>query len=65
MNITEIKNSLSFLRMWLNEDRITDHRKMVTTEDLGYWLGLCSAEEVKESHKQHSDLMNKMKNIIL
>lgn len=28
------------LRQWLNEDRIDDQKKMVTNEDLEYWINL-------------------------
>lgn len=33
-----IKQPVWFLRQWLNEDRITDPKKMVTNEDLEHWL---------------------------
>lgn len=29
---------IGMLRQWLNEDRITDPKKMVTNEDLKHWL---------------------------
>ncbi len=29
---------ISFLRQWLNEDRITDPEKMVTNEQIKKWL---------------------------
>ena len=29
---------IGMMRQWLNEDRITDPKKMVTSEDLIYWL---------------------------
>jgi len=32
------EQSVSFLRQWLNEDRITDPKKMVTNEDIKHWL---------------------------
>lgn len=31
---------VGFLRQWLNEDRITDPRKMVTNEEIEFMLGL-------------------------
>jgi len=31
--------NISMLRQWLNEDRITDPEKMVTNEDIKFWLG--------------------------
>ena len=34
--ITKVR--ISFLRQWLNEDRITDPKKMVTDKELAYWL---------------------------
>lgn len=30
---------INFLRQWLNEDRITDPKKMVTNEDILHWIG--------------------------
>lgn len=30
--------NISMLRQWLNEDRITDPEKMVTNEEIEYWL---------------------------
>jgi hypothetical protein len=30
--------NIGFLRQWLNEDRITEPKKMVTNEELKYWL---------------------------
>ena len=30
---------ISLLRQWLNEDRITDPKKMVTNEQILMWLG--------------------------
>lgn len=33
-----IRRRMGFLRQWLNEDRITDPKKMVTTEDIEHWL---------------------------
>ena len=30
--------NIGALRQWLNEDRITDPKKMVTNEDIKYWL---------------------------
>jgi len=35
---TTIRN-IGMLRQWLNEDRITDPKKMVTNEDIMHWLG--------------------------
>lgn len=29
---------IGLLRQWLNEERITDPKKMVTNEELEYWL---------------------------
>lgn len=34
----EIKSKIGFLRQWLNEDRIDDHKKMVTNEQIEEWL---------------------------
>ena len=32
------KTNISMLRQWLNEDRITEPKRMVTNEDIIYWL---------------------------
>lgn len=32
--------NISYLRQWLNEDRITDCTKLVTNEEIKYWLNL-------------------------
>lgn len=32
------ERNISFLRQWLNEDRITDPNKMVSNEDIKRWL---------------------------
>jgi hypothetical protein len=29
---------IGMMRQWLNEDRITDPKKMITSEDLIYWI---------------------------
>lgn len=34
----ELRRKVGFMRQWLNEDRITDPKKMVTTEELLHWL---------------------------
>lgn len=34
----EQKKRIGMLRQWLNEDRITDLKKMVTSEELEVWL---------------------------
>ncbi|OLS15992.1 MAG: hypothetical protein RBG13Loki_0369 [Promethearchaeota archaeon CR_4] len=34
---TTIQN-IGMMRQWLNEDRITDPKKMVTNEDILHWL---------------------------
>jgi hypothetical protein len=34
----EMHQKIQFLRQWLNEDRITDPKKMVTNADLWHWL---------------------------
>lgn len=36
--IKEIKTNIGLLRQWLNEDRITDLKKIVSNEDLERWL---------------------------
>lgn len=35
-----MKKNIGMLRQWLNEDRITDTRKLVSNEDIEYWLSL-------------------------
>ena len=40
MNIETTELNIGFLRQWLNEDRITDPKKMISNEDLKYWLTL-------------------------
>ncbi len=59
MTESEIKKKVGMLRQWLNEDRITDPKKMVTDEDILYFLGMATSEEVKESHS-YEEAMNKM-----
>lgn len=40
------EQNIGFLRQWLNEDRITDPKKMITNEDLKHWLqGIPVGEE--------------------
>lgn len=34
----EIEKNIGMMRQWLNEDRITDPKKMVTNEELKHWL---------------------------
>lgn len=40
--------NISFLRQWLNEDRITDPERLVTNEMLEYWLFEDRIKELKE-----------------
>ena len=40
------------LRIWLNEDRIDDPKKMITNADIEYWLGIIGSEEFKKKQKQ-------------
>ena len=35
---TDLSQKIGFLRQWLNEDRITDPKKMVTNEMIEKWL---------------------------
>ncbi len=37
-NNLKLKQKIGLLRQWLNEDRITDISKMVTSDDLETWL---------------------------
>ena len=32
------EQNIGFLRQWLNEDRITDPKKMISNEDIKHWL---------------------------
>ena len=41
-----VREKTGMLRQWLNEDRITDTTKMVTNEDIEYWLSLDKSEGV-------------------
>lgn len=34
----DLQENIGLLRQWLNENRITEVSKMVTSEDLKYWL---------------------------
>ena len=36
----KLRKNIGMLRQYLNEDRISDPKKMVTNEDLNYWLFL-------------------------
>jgi hypothetical protein len=38
--ISLLHRNIGMLRQWLNEDRITDPKKMVTNEDIKHWLDL-------------------------
>lgn len=33
-----LMQNVGMLRQWLNEDKITDHRNLVTNEDIIHWL---------------------------
>ncbi len=34
----ELRERIGMLRQWLNEDRITDPKKMITNKDIEHWL---------------------------
>ena len=34
----ELRKNIGMMRQWLNEDRITDPKKLVTNEDIADWL---------------------------
>ena len=66
---------IRMMRQWLNEDRITDPKKMVTSEDLIYWFkeNLCS-EDVRYGtcisrvfgyNQKSSEIANQIKKIKL
>lgn len=40
---------IGMLRQWLNEDRITDPKKMVTNEELKVWLELETPKQEKQN----------------
>lgn len=37
-HLKQLKHNIGMLRQWLNEDRITDYNKLVTNEELEFWL---------------------------
>ena len=39
--------NVGMLRQWLNEDCITDYKKMITNEDIIHWLKLKLHEKSK------------------
>ena len=49
METTEL--AIGMLRQWLNEERITDPKKMVTSEEIKHWLEIEDIEEEKEKEK--------------
>lgn len=55
---------ISMLRQWLNEDRISDPKKMITNADIKYWLGLIGSEEYREELKKENSLTAKIRNKI-
>jgi len=50
----EALKNVGMLRQWLNEDRITDHTKMVTNEDIIHWLTFSNTD--KEFEKEEAFL---------
>jgi len=36
--IEDFDKKIGMMRQWLNEDRITDSKKMVTNEELKHWF---------------------------
>ena len=44
----DMKIKIGMLRQWLNEDRITEPKKMVTNEMIEHWLLSTIASEEKE-----------------
>ena len=43
---SKLRGKIGMLRQWLNEDRITDPKKMITNADIKFWL-----LEEKTSHE--------------
>ncbi len=50
-----IKMKVGFLRQFLNERQPGP----LTNEDILYWLGMATAEEVNESHKRDVEIMER------
>lgn len=46
----ELSLKIGFLRQWLNEDRISDPKKLVTNEDILHWIGEAIEESGKDSY---------------
>ncbi len=42
--LSEVRKQIGFLRQWLNEDRITEPKKMVTNQQIELWLTILSPE---------------------
>jgi len=56
-----IKENIGQLRQWLNEDRITDPKKMVTNEQIEYMLSTSEGEEGRNmNHKEKVKLAKKL-----
>jgi hypothetical protein len=36
----ELNKNIDQLRQWLNEDRIDDFKKMITNDDIKFWLNI-------------------------
>ena len=49
MKTTEL--AIGMLRQWLNEERITDSKKMVTDWEIKHWLEIEDIEEEEEKEK--------------
>ena len=58
MKTTEL--AIGMLRQWLNEERITDSKKMVTSEEIKHWLEIEDEFLIKkEKHKLLKNWLNK------
>lgn len=57
MTDEELKAKIPFLRTWLNER--PQNAPCLTNEDLGYWLGLNTAEEAQEARGRERILQDK------
>lgn len=55
--VDTIKSKIGFLRQYLNER--PDQKKLLLNEEIGYWLGLNTQEEVSEVRKRDKEWWKK------
>lgn len=51
-NNEKIKRNIDFVRQWLNENRITESKMMVTNEELEMWLEVDLQPKAGEEEKE-------------